>query len=42
MAKELKIETSDEVRAVDKLDTFKRWINDVKHFVTVKILPPRR
>ena len=35
----LKIATSDQTKIVDKVDTYKRWFNGIKHFFSVKILP---
>jgi hypothetical protein len=38
----LRIKTADTVAVKDKAHTFKRWFNGMKHFFTVKVLPPRR
>lgn len=36
------ISVSDSVKVKDDLNTWKRWFNGIKHFFTVKSLPPRR
>lgn len=38
---DLKIRTKDDTRIVDKLYTYKKWFNGIKHFFTVKLLPPK-
>lgn len=38
----LKINTADTIETKDKLHTYKRWFNGMKHFFTVKILPPKK
>lgn len=40
--KPLVVKTSDSIKAIDKMHTYKRWFNGMKHFWTVKLLPPRR
>lgn len=37
----LDIQVKDDASITDKLHTFKRWFNGMKHFFTVKSLPPR-
>lgn len=36
----LLIKTKDSSKVTDKLHTYKRWFNGMKHFFTVKTLPP--
>lgn len=36
----LKISSADKVVVKDKLHTWKKWFNGIKHFFTVKTLPP--
>lgn len=36
------IDTVDNVKAEDNISTWKRWFNGMKHFFTVKPLPPKR
>jgi hypothetical protein len=38
--KPLAVKASDTIQAKDSLSTYKRWFNGVKHFLTVKRLPP--
>lgn len=38
----LRIKVSDTVKVTDKLHTYKRWFNGMKHFFTVKTLPPKK
>lgn len=38
--KNLEIKTDDSVKTSDKLYTYKRWFNGIKHFFTVKVNPP--
>lgn len=38
----LEIKTSDEIKTQDKLDVWKHWFNGIKHFFTVKTLPPKK
>ncbi len=40
--KDLKIKARDNANVGERLATYKRWFNGIKHFFTVKILPPRR
>lgn len=40
--KDKQIQVSDDVQAKDNLGVWKRWFNGVKHFFTVKPLPPKR
>lgn len=35
------VEVNDSIEVKDKLQTYKRWFNGMKHFFTVKVLPPR-
>lgn len=42
MSNSLKVKTSDTVKTSDHLGTYKRWFNGMKHFFTVKALPPRK
>lgn len=39
---DLKIRTKDDTRIEDKLYTYKRWFNGVKHFFSVKVLPAQK
>jgi hypothetical protein len=39
--KHLTVSVSDDIKATDRLHTYKRWFNGMKHFFTVKTLPPR-
>lgn len=36
------VSVSDQTIARDKLDVWKSWFNGIKHFFTVKVLPPRQ
>lgn len=38
----LEINAGDTVTASDKISTYKPWFNGLKHFYTVKTLPPRK
>jgi hypothetical protein len=38
----LSVKVKDDVKATDKMHTYKRWFNGMKHFFTVKTLPPRK
>lgn len=38
----LEIKSGDTMTAADKLSTYKPWFNGIKHFYTVKTLPPRK
>ena len=40
MAKEINVK--EDVKVDEKLDTFKRWFDGVKHFITIKLTPPPR
>lgn len=40
--KPLVINTKDKTKAKDNLDTYKQWFNGIKHFFTLKVLPPRQ
>lgn len=40
--KTLRIKVTDRVSVRDKNDTQKSWFNGLKHFFTIKVLPPRR
>jgi hypothetical protein len=40
--KALTISAKEEVKVKDDLNTWKRWFNGIKHFFTVKTLPPRQ
>lgn len=40
--KDLKIKTQDNAKLNDKLYTYKAWFNGMKHFFTVKVLPPKK
>lgn len=35
------VDVSEQIQVRDKNDTHKRWFNGIKHFFTVKVLPPR-
>lgn len=39
--KELEIKVQEESKAVDHIETYKRWLDKLKHFYTVKVLPAR-
>jgi hypothetical protein len=39
--KDLNIKTKDNAKLTDKLSTYKKWFNGVKHFFTVKSIPPK-
>jgi len=41
-SEDLEIKVKEEIKVRDELNTYKRWFNGVKHFFTVKILPPRK
>lgn len=38
----LQVKTSDNIKATDKMYTYKQWFNGIKHFFTVKTLPPHK
>lgn len=39
----LKIKVKDEVKVIDNLDIWKKWpFRGLRHFFTVRILPPRK
>lgn len=40
--KTLKIKVKDDITVTDKIHTYKRWFNGLKHFFTVKTLPPKQ
>lgn len=40
--KTLEIRVSDKSTVTDYLETYKKWIGKLKHFYTVKVLPPRQ
>lgn len=40
--KDLEVKTDDSVKANDKIYTYKRWFNGLKHFFTVKVDPPKK
>lgn len=37
-----RIKVEDKIGVREVLDTYKRWFNGAKHFITVKLLPPKR
>jgi hypothetical protein len=39
---ELIVKTKEKVQVNDKVHTWKHWFNGIKHFFTVKVLPPRK
>lgn len=40
--KRLNVSVSEAVGVRDKLETYKAWFNGMKHFFTVKVLPPKK
>lgn len=40
--KSLKIKTSETMSVKDKTNTYKKWFNGMKHFFTIKLLPPKQ
>lgn len=38
----LQIKVKEDVQVSEQLSTYKRWFNGIKHFFTIKVLPPRR
>lgn len=39
--KPLIVSVDDQIVVKDNLNTWKKWFNGMKHFMTVKVLPPR-
>lgn len=42
MSKTYSVAVSEKVEVKEQLGTYKRWFNGVKHFFTVKVLPPSK
>lgn len=42
MKQSLEVNVEDKTKVRDKLDVWKKWFNGMKHFFTVKTLPPRK
>lgn len=40
--KTLSVKVSDAIKVKDNLNTYKKWFNGMKHFFTVKTLPPHK
>lgn len=37
----LAVSVKENVTTTDKMHTYKRWFNGMKHFYTAKVLPPK-
>lgn len=40
MPKTYSVDVKEKIKVTEHLGTYKRWFNGVKHFFTVKVLPP--